>query len=279
MQAQRTITAQFDENNRQLKNSFLNEIRLRCEVVGYLNIVHILVIQSSKLDPIGILGEHLAHYGAQLCTWLPEQHPSPPSGDFSGLIILGGHMNAYEDEAFPHLPQVVDFIHQFHREGKPIMGVCLGAQLIARAFGSQVSTHTAPELGFSPIQVADASATEPWLTSCPANLHLMQWHFDTFDLPEQATLLMTNHFCKHQAYRIGDNIYGFQFHLEVTPGIVMDWLADKGDWIEANYPALDREVIQQLEEHAVQSGQFAHSVARDWMSLIPLPAVTPALPV
>lgn len=235
--------------------------------------VHILVIQNSKVDPIGVLGEHLAHYGAQLCTWLPAQHPSPPSGEFSGLIILGGHMNAHEDEAYPHLPTVIDFIHQFHREGKPIMGVCLGAQLIARAFGSQVFPHTTPELGFSPLQVADTvaatNATEPWLTSCPADLHLMQWHFDTFNLPEQATLLMTNHICKHQAYRIGNNIYGFQFHLEVTPGIVTDWLTDKSSWIQANYPHLDQDIKQQLKTYATQSSQFADSVAQAWISLIP----------
>jgi len=241
--------------------------------------VHILVIQSSKLDPIGILGEHLTRYGAQLCTWLPEQYPSAPSGEFSGLVILGGHMNAHEDEAFPHLPKVIDFIHQFHREGKPIMGVCLGAQLIARAFGSTVSAHTAPELGFSPIEVADSpvdntSATEPWLTNAPTDLHLMQWHFDTFDLPLQATLLMTNHLCKHQAYRIGDNIYGFQFHLEVTPGIVMDWLASKSSWIETHYPHLDQEIKQQLETYSVQSGQFAHSVAKSWIALIPAAIAT-----
>ncbi|MEO0868070.1 MAG: type 1 glutamine amidotransferase, partial [Cyanobacteria bacterium J06642_11] len=189
----------------------------------------ILVIQNSVRDPIGILGEHLTDQGAELVTWLPEQQPQQPQGEFSGLIILGGHMNAHEDDKYPHLKQVVELIQQFHAEDKPIMGVCLGSQLIARAFGSQVYPHSTPELGFSPLRVIEPVATESWLKDCPTDLHIMQWHFDTFDLPVQATLLMTNHFCKHQAYRIGTNIYGFQFHLEVTPEIITDWLTAKSD--------------------------------------------------
>ena len=234
----------------------------------------ILVIQNSIRDPIGILGEHLVNQGAELSTWLPEQQPQRPQGEFSGLIILGGHMNAHEDDQYPHLKQVVALIHQFHAANKPIMGVCLGAQLIARGFGSQVSPHSTPELGFSPLKVVDSLATEPWLQSCPVDLHIMQWHFDTFDLPGQATLLMTNDICKHQAYRIGNNIYGFQFHLEVTPDIIADWLTAKSDWIDTHYPNLDREIQEQIKKHANGAATFAEQVAEGWLALCPDPKET-----
>ena len=227
----------------------------------------ILVIQNSIRDPIGILGEHLVNRGAELSTWLPEQQLQRPQGEFSGLIILGGHMNAHEDDKYPHLKQVVDLIHQFHAANKPIMGVCLGAQLIARGFGSQVSPHSTPELGFSSLKVVESLATEPWLQNCAADLHIMQWHFDTFDLPGQATLLMTNDICKHQAYRIGNNIYGFQFHLEVTPDIIADWLAAKSDWINTHYPNLDQEIQEQIKNHADGAATFAEHVAEDWLAL------------
>lgn len=229
----------------------------------------ILVIQNSVRDPIGILGDHLTCHGAELTTWLPEQQPNLPAGTFSGLIILGGHMNAHEDDKYPHLKQVVDLIHQFHAKNKPIMGVCLGAQLVARAFGSQVSPHSRPELGFSPLEVVVESATEPWLQNCPKNLHIMQWHFDTFELPEQATLLMTNDICKHQAYRIGTNIYGFQFHLEVTPGIILDWLAAKSDWIDTHYPSLDQQIQEQITIHTESAATFAGQVAKHWLTVFP----------
>ena len=228
----------------------------------------ILVIQSSIRDPVGVLGQHLVRLGAQLHTWLPEQQPDPPDGDYAGLILLGGHMNAHEDDQFPHLRQAVELIQGFHQANKPIMGVCLGAQLIALAFGSRVAPHTQPELGFSQLEVLPA-ATEPWLTAfAPQDLHIMQWHFDTFNLPPDATLLMTNNLCKHQAYRIGSNVYGFQFHFEVTPEIVQSWLAAKSDWIATHYPQLDQRIQQQLERYYPLSSAFAAKVAEGWLQLV-----------
>jgi len=246
---------------------------------GYY-LMNILVVQNSSLDPIGVLGEHLTQLGAQLHVWLAEEHPYPskhPLGyEYDGLIILGGPMNAHEDEKFSHLADVVGLIHQFHAEHKPIMGICLCAQLIARAFGSQVYPHSEPELGFSPVYAVNhALATapaEPWLkdfTQPLQPLQVMQWHFDTFDLPAEATLLMTNDACKYQAYRIGRNIYGFQFHFEVTPEIVMSWMAMKNDWIEANYPNLDAQIAAQVQQYGQQSAQFAQSVAQYWITLRP----------
>lgn len=229
--------------------------------------MQILVIQNSIRDPIGILGDHLISHGAELVNWLPEQQPIQPQGDFLGLIILGGHMNAHEDDEYPHLKRVVELIHQFHAEDKPIMGVCLGAQLIARAFGSSVYPHSKPELGFSPLRGVEPFSREPWLRNCPDDLHIMQWHFDTFDLPVQATLLMTNDICKHQAYRIGTNIYGFQFHLEVTPEIIDDWLTAKSDWIKTHYPNLDQHIQTQIKDHADGAATFAKHVAQAWIGL------------
>jgi GMP synthase (glutamine-hydrolysing) len=234
--------------------------------------MNILVIQNSELDPIGVLGEHLEARGARLQTWLPTQEDNPPEDAYLGLIIMGGPMNAHEDDQFPHLSQTVELIRQFHADNKPVMGICLGAQLIARAFGSQVYPHSIPEIGFSPIRVTSPSAPELWLQDCPEELHLMQWHFDTFDLPPQATLLMTNDVCQNQAYRIGSNIYGFQFHLEVTPDIVMGWQFFKNDWIEAHYPHLDRQLEEQIQVYIRQSAKFAEKVADAWIDLIPAPA-------
>ncbi|MEM6597497.1 MAG: type 1 glutamine amidotransferase [Cyanobacteria bacterium P01_D01_bin.36] len=243
--------------------------------------MNILIIQSTAIDPIGILGEHLEAQGAQLHTWLTEKQTTPPRGQYDGLIVLGGPMNAHEDGNFPHLQQTVSFIQQFHIENKPIMGVCLGAQLIARAFGAQVYRHKVPELGFSPVspvkplpEPPPEAPPEPWLKNCPPNLKIMQWHFDTFDLPERATLLMTNKVCQNQAFRISHNIYGFQFHLEVTPEIVMRWLQMKDEWIEANYPQLDQQIKEQVALYSAQSAQFAGQVAKAWLDLIPTPALT-----
>jgi len=236
----------------------------------------ILVIQSSEFDPIGLLGEFLTAKGARLHPWLPlNQTQQPAARDYQSLIVLGGSMHAGDDSGFPHLRQVVELIRQFHAADKPIMGICLGAQLIARTFGEKVYQHKAPELGFTPVTI-HPDVTQPWLKALPRQLHLMQWHFDTFDLPSDATLLMSNNTCRNQAYCIGPMVYGFQFHLEVTPTIVNSWLADKGDWIDANYPDLDQTITQQLNDHWSTSTCFANALATEWIALIKRTA-TPSL--
>ena len=232
----------------------------------------ILVVQNTTLDPVGILGEELTHCGAQLVTWLTEQQPLPPAGDFAGLVIMGGPMGAYDDDQFPHLRQTVDLIQQFYREDKPVLGVCLGAQLIARAFGSPVYPHSTPELGFTPVSVVDSTAPEPWLKDCPADLQLMQWHFDTFDLPASATLLMANDTCQNQAFRIGTKIYGFQFHLEATAEIIAGWQAMESEWIQTHYPGLAQQFRTQVSAHGTQAIAFARQVAHAWFALLAAPA-------
>ncbi|MGD1895688.1 MAG: type 1 glutamine amidotransferase [Phormidesmis sp.] len=237
--------------------------------------MNILVVQNSSLDPIGIFGEHLIQQGAQLTTWLTEDQPAPPIGDYSGLIVLGGPMNAHEGQKFLHLRQTVDLIRKFHREEKPILGICLGAQLIARAFGSTVYPHRVPELGFSPIYATRAAAQDPCVGDFADGLSIMQWHFDTFELPVGATRLLTNQVCPNQAYRVSDNVYGFQFHFEVTPEIVMSWLSMKNEWIEANYPHLDEEIKAQAELYSQRSAQFAKTMAIRWLNLVPSAIAVP----
>lgn len=233
----------------------------------------ILVIQNIAIDPIGVYGEYLRAQGRRLQIWLPQEQPSPPPGDYSGLIVLGGSMNACEDDAFPHLRQVVDLIHQFSDAGKPILGICLGAQLIARAFGGRVYQNPEPELGFTPVYPAATSLAEPFLQSCPPNLHMMQWHFDTFDLPAGAELLMSSDRCRHQFYRIGNNIYGVQFHPEVSPEIVRGWLVANSAWVEEHYPSFPEELEQQLQAHWQQSTEFARQIIQSWCAQLPAAAL------
>ncbi|MGB5971684.1 MAG: type 1 glutamine amidotransferase, partial [Nodosilinea sp.] len=219
------------------------------------------------------LGQYLEEKGAWLHTWLVPQRPSPPRGSYDGLIVLGGSMNACEDEMFPHLARVVELIQQFHDQGKPVLGLCLGAQLIARSFGSQVYRNKAPELGFTPL-FSVAGVEEPWLQDYPAGMPMMQWHFDTFDLPCEARLLLTNEFCTNQAFRIGSNIYGLQFHPEVTPEVVMSWLAFKTEWIEVNYPHLFEQIQEQLAAHWDRSAQFTKALASAWYDQVAAAAQT-----
>lgn len=226
----------------------------------------ILVVQHIASVPLGLLSQYFRNSGVQFQIWSPLEQPMPPSGHYSGLIVLGGTMNACEDETFPHLRQVVDFIQQFAEANLPILGICLGAQLIARSFGSRVYSNPTPELGFTPVYPVKTRDDDPILCHCPENLHMMQWHFDTFDLPQEAELLMSSQTCRNQFYRIQSNIYGVQFHLEVTPEIVRSWLAFQTPWIREHYPSLPQDLETQIKRFWLQSAQFAERIAQVWLS-------------
>ncbi|HEY9771766.1 MAG TPA: type 1 glutamine amidotransferase [Coleofasciculaceae cyanobacterium] len=236
--------------------------------------ISLLVIQNSPTAPLGVLAECIRERG------ITVEIVAPSAGErfhisksYDGLIVLGGPMNAEDNAHYPHLKNVVRLIQLFAQAEKPILGICLGAQLIAKAFGQRVYQHDKVELGFTPLRPIDSAiADDPVLKSAlPSNcepIHIMEWHFDTFDLPEQAELLMTGDNCQNQAYRIHDNIYGFQCHFEVTQSILQGWLANGRDYIQSNHPNFPEQLSKQAEFYLNQSNDFCHKVCHAWLDLI-----------
>lgn len=238
----------------------------------------ILVIQNSEYAPLGVLEECLKEYAlAAEILVMPSAESSLPQNisGYKGVIILGGPMNAEEDSQYPFLKKVVETIKRFADTRKPILGVCLGAQLIARAFSKRVYKHDVVEIGFTPLYpVQEIASEDPLLNSALArvseSLHLMQWHYDTFDLPDQAELLVTGTDCRNQAYRIGSNIYGFQFHFEVNRSIIEVWLeADKKLRLTRD-PDLPQKLSQQIDLYFEQSRLFCLSLGCAWLELTKL---------
>ncbi len=139
------------------------------------------------------------------------------------LIVLGGPLGVYDAPDYPVLTEEIEFIRKRLEANKPIIGVCLGAQLLAAAAGAKVYPSGVSEVGFAPIALTDAG-----YESClgvfadePLTLH---WHGDTFDLPDGATLLASTDLVKHQAFAIGDKILGVQFHPEWGADPIEPWL-------------------------------------------------------
>ena len=234
----------------------------------------LLVIQNSLTASLGVLEECISQRNIALKILTPLKSERLPIDTFyDGLIVLGGPMNAEDDANYPHLKDAVSLIQLFARENKPILGICLGAQLIARAFGSRVYQHDVVELGFTPLRGIDSAiAKDPLLKSAlPSNsepIQIMEWHFDTFDLPESAKLLMTGDRCINQAYRIHENIYGFQCHFEVNRSILQGWLANGRDYLEDNHPYFPERLAKQTELHLNRSHQFCYQVGNAWLDLI-----------
>jgi GMP synthase-like glutamine amidotransferase len=162
-------------------------------------------------------------------------------------------MSVNDDE--PYLRQEIEIIQRAVSIGRPILGVCLGAQLIAKALGARVYGNPVKEIGWYPVHWTDAAPGDRLLQGLSGSDTVFHWHGETFDLPLGAELLACSALCRHQAYRVGKNIYGLQFHLEVTPEMIADWLrqdANCGDLREIAIPidpGANAERLKVLADH------------------------------
>jgi GMP synthase (glutamine-hydrolysing) len=234
----------------------------------------LLVVQSCPVTPAGIVGAVAEARGAQLTTIFPHRgEPLPRStAGFDGLIMLGGPMHAGDDVNYPAFPALLGLVRRFHAQGKPIFGICLGAQLIARAFGRTVYRFGGCEVGYLPVQITAAGADDPLLAGLAAEQRIMQMHEDSFDLPARAVLLMRNETCANQAFRLGRTTYGFQFHLEVTQTDARNFPRDCWPALQRHFGALaeaeEARVIAEVEAHYATGEHFCRTVTERWLDLV-----------
>ncbi|MFB3777426.1 MAG: type 1 glutamine amidotransferase [Bryobacteraceae bacterium] len=140
----------------------------------------------------------------------------------AGFIFMGGPMSANDD--FPYIRREIDLIERAAAAGKPMLGICLGAQLIAKALGAGVYRNPVKEIGWYPIRWSQAASADPLLAGLSGADTVFHWHGETFDLPRGSELLASSERCRNQAFRWGGGAHGFQFHLEVTPEMIADWV-------------------------------------------------------
>ncbi len=234
----------------------------------------LLVVQSCPVTPAGIVGAVAQARGAQLTTIFPHRgEPLPRSTTgFDGLIILGGPMHAADDAGYPAFLTLLALIRRFHAQGKPIFGICLGAQLIARAFGKSVYRFGGCEVGYLPVQITAEGADDPLLAGLAAEQHIMQMHEDSFDLPARALLLMRNDACANQAFRLGRTTYGFQFHLEVTETEARNFPRDCWPALQRHFGARaeaeEARVLAEVAAHYADGEHFCRTVTERWLDLV-----------
>jgi GMP synthase-like glutamine amidotransferase len=164
------------------------------------------------------------------------QHDTLPSAaEIDCLIVMGGPMSVNDEQALPWLVPEKHFIGDMISRGKPVLGVCLGAQLIANVLGSKVYPNAEKEIGWFPIQ-STASGHHGRVVRFPDECVVFHWHGDTFDLPAGAVPLATSAACRNQAFQFGPNVIGLQFHLETTPAGAHDLVAHcREDLVPATY--------------------------------------------
>jgi GMP synthase-like glutamine amidotransferase len=185
----------------------------------------LLIVQNNLESPAGLIQEEAERCGIEphilhgdLALRLPDN-----SDHYDGLLILGGTMNALADHVCPYFPPLLALARAMDGSHRPVMGICLGSQLLARAWGGRNRIGAAPEYGFVPVRRTGAAVADLLMADIPDGISFMQWHDDTFDLPAEATLLMRGQSCANQIWRAGNATWGFQPHIEVTAPILSTW--------------------------------------------------------
>lgn len=178
----------------------------------------------------GVFGDVARERGHSLDEWsLAWGTPIPrPLDSYGAVLVFGGAMHADQDEHHPWLTEETLFLQRLLDLGLPTLGVCLGAQLLARAAHAPVLPAPEPELGWLPVELTDAAAGDPVLGGLPRRFDAFQWHFYTHGLPAGAVELARSPVCT-QAFRLGARVWGIQFHAEITAAQVESWIEEEPD--------------------------------------------------
>jgi len=186
----------------------------------------VFALQHIACEGLGIIEKVFQDRGVPYCYIRLDQGeklPTPEEISGNALVILGGPMNVYEEERYPYLKEETELIRYGLDTGIPMIGICLGAQLIAKAAGARVYAGKAKEIGWYPVNLESAAAEDALFSQTNADIRVFQWHGDTFDLPVDAVNLASSVLFPNQAYRLNNNVYALQFHLEVTREMILAW--------------------------------------------------------
>lgn len=236
--------------------------------------MRLLVLQHCPVTPIGLVGERAIERGAELVTLFPHDGDRVPEtmAGYDGLIVLGGPMHAGDDARYPAFAPILSLIRECGAANAPVLGFCLGAQLIARAFGQQVYRFGGLEVGYPEVHLTPDGRSDPLFQGLDSEQRVMQMHEDSFDLPQEAVLLMRNDTCENQAFRVGTSIYGIQAHPEVTRKDARNFPRDCWNAMTRHYggqaEAVERRVLSEVDTHFENGAAFCRAITDRWLDLV-----------
>jgi GMP synthase-like glutamine amidotransferase len=231
--------------------------------------MRVAIVENTRVTHHGLVGVALHERAAliDLCKpWTGQPLPDHPEAD--ALVVFGGEQSARDDHTHPYLPALARLMQAYTQADKPVLGICLGSQLLARAYGAENHLGTAPEFGWVDVTLTEAGRADPVLSQVPQTFPIFQWHSDTFTLPEGATHLATSATAAHQAFRIGRATYGTQFHFEASRPVVVDWLARFPDGVEKMAPGWATRHSALAQTQGAEADAHGLTLARAWVSLI-----------
>lgn len=230
----------------------------------------ILFIKNISIEGPERLESHMSARGFQtrvIDLSRGDTVPEDPA-EFDAIVVLGGPMNVDEESKFPYLKSEKELIRAALQRNVPLMGICLGAQLLARVCGAEVIASSRREVGVFPVQLTPEGQTDPLFAGVPREYPVYQWHEDMFEIPKGAARLAESGFCPNQAFRVGQAAYGLQFHMEICPENIREWAENYWDLSEAG-PRKDYEkMIRDFKGSQTAIYQASEAVFDNFVTVI-----------
>lgn len=232
--------------------------------------MRVAIIENMPLTQHGLVGVALRQAGADIDVIRAFAGEPLPIDihDHDALVVFGGEQNARDDDAHPYLPALAGVMKSFGDAGKAVLGICLGSQVLARAYGAENLIGAAPEFGWRDISLTDGAKNDPVLGHLGQQIVSFQWHDDTFTLPSEALRLAENDIASNQGFRIGRAAYGMQFHFEADRPVVEEWIRLFPAHVERKEPGWLARHPEHAARHGPQAEAFGLEIARAWVRQI-----------
>ncbi|MEO3386424.1 type 1 glutamine amidotransferase [Mesorhizobium sp. CAU 1741] len=232
--------------------------------------MRVLVVQNFEGTGLGQVGRALAERDADIHLLRADRQaaiPRRPEG-YDALIVLGGGQNALADDACPWLPALCDLMRAFAEAGRSVLGICLGSQLLARAYGAENIIGGASEFGWRQVELNEDGEADPLFAGVDAAFPIFEWHDDTFILPRGAVRLAGNLDVHNQAFRVRRAAYGIQFHFEADTALVAQWNSVFEDWLADRQPDWHMRHPEQAKRFGPAADTAGLAIARNWVRTI-----------
>lgn len=232
--------------------------------------MRVAVVENTQNTALGQLGIALGEAGAVVEIFRPYCGGALPDGPeaFDALAVLGGEQSALDDVRHPYLGALSLLMRDYTAAGRAVLGICLGAQLLARGHGGQNLLGAAPEFGWRHVRLRPEADVDPVLSAVGAPFPIFQWHRDTFTLPAGALHLAEAPEVAHQAFRLGRAAYGMQFHFEANREVVADWTRDFPAATEAMWPGWIADHPALAARYGMEADAAGLAIARAWVARI-----------
>ncbi|MGH7854128.1 MAG: type 1 glutamine amidotransferase [Candidatus Binatia bacterium] len=232
----------------------------------------LLVIQHVAHELLGTLNPLLKRAGFRIRYVNFARHPDaqPSLYGYDGLIVLGGPMSVNDSNRLPHLVTELKLIEEAMRREIPMLGICLGAQLVAKTLGAAVYRNPEKEIGWYDVSPTTDASSDPLLTPLQKTEKIFQWHGETFDIPNSTRHLAFSSLCANQAFRYGTKVYGFQFHMEVDEPMIQRWMRVPENQKEISTLRGDHHIEQiysETTQHMARLGEISERVFSAFIDL------------